>query len=114
MSHGLWSQTHLSLILDSDTYLLSEPQANYLTSLSLVYKSIQSINMPNIYCITILGFPGDSGKESACQCRGCKRRMFDPLEEEMATHSSILAWKIPWTEEPVGLQSMGSQRVGPD
>ena len=36
----------------------------------------------------------------------------DPLEEEMATHSSILAWKIPWTEEPGGLQSMGWQRVG--
>ena len=36
----------------------------------------------------------------------------DPLEEEMAAYSSILAWKIPWTEEPGGLQSMGSQRVG--
>ena len=36
----------------------------------------------------------------------------DPLEEEMATHSSTLAWRIPWTEEPGGLQSMGSQRVG--
>ena len=36
----------------------------------------------------------------------------DPLEEEMATHSSIVAWKIPQTEEPGGLQSMGSQRVG--
>ena len=36
----------------------------------------------------------------------------DPLEEEMATHSSILVWKIPWTEEPGGLQSMGSQRAG--
>ena len=34
----------------------------------------------------------------------------DPLEEEMANHSSILAWEIPWTEEPGGLQSMGSQR----
>ena len=33
----------------------------------------------------------------------------EPLEKEMATHSSILAWRIPWTEEPVGLQSMGSQ-----
>ena len=33
----------------------------------------------------------------------------DPLEKEMATHSSVLAWKIPWTEEPGGLQSMGSQ-----
>ena len=38
----------------------------------------------------------------------------DPLEEEIATHSSILAWKIPWTEEPSGLQSMGLQRVGDD
>ena len=36
----------------------------------------------------------------------------DPLEKEMATPCSILAWKIPWTEEPGGLQSMGSQRVG--
>ena len=35
----------------------------------------------------------------------------DPLEEGMATHSSILAWRIPWTEGPGGLQSMGSQRV---
>ena len=36
----------------------------------------------------------------------------DPLEEEMATHSSILVWGIPWTEEPDGLQSMVSQRIG--
>ena len=38
----------------------------------------------------------------------------DPLQKEMATHSSILAWKIPWTKEPGGLQSMGLQRVGHD
>ena len=38
----------------------------------------------------------------------------DPLEEGMATHSSILAWRIPWTEEPGGLQSMRLQRVGHD
>ena len=38
----------------------------------------------------------------------------DPLEKEMAPHSNILAWKIPWTEEPGGLQSMGWQRVGHD
>ena len=35
----------------------------------------------------------------------------DPLEKEMATHSSILAWEIPWTEEPTGLQPMGSQEL---
>ena len=50
------------------------------------------------------------GKESACQCRretrvGCLGQE-DPLEEEMAAHSSILVWEIPWTEEPGGLQSM--------
>ena len=55
------------------------------------------------------------GKESACQGR---RRRFDPwvgrdpLEEEITAHSSILAWRIPWTGEPGGLQCMGSQRVG--
>ena len=38
----------------------------------------------------------------------------DPLEKEMATHSSILAWRVPWKEEPGRLQSMGSQRVGHD
>ena len=38
----------------------------------------------------------------------------DPLEKEMATHSNILAWRIQWTEEPGGLQSMGLQRVGRD
>ena len=38
----------------------------------------------------------------------------DPLEKGIATHSIILAWRIPWTEEPGGLQSMGSQRVGHD
>ena len=38
----------------------------------------------------------------------------DPMEEAMATHSNILAWRIPWTEEPCGLQSMGSLTVGHD
>ena len=38
----------------------------------------------------------------------------DPLEKEMATHSSILAWRIPCTEEPGGIQSVGAQRVGHD
>ena len=64
-----------------------------------------------------MGFPGGaSGKESPYQCRRFKRCRFDlgqpdPLEKEMATHSSILAWKIPQAEEPGRLQSMGPQRV---
>ena len=55
------------------------------------------------------------GKESTCQCRRQETQFWeDPLEEEMATLSSILAWKIPWIEEPGGLQTMGLQRAGLD
>ena len=57
-----------------------------------------------------------SGKESAYDAgdAGSIPGREDPLEEEMVTHSSILAWGIPWTEEPGGLQSTGSRRVGHD
>ena len=60
------------------------------------------------------GFPGATGgKEPACQRRRCKGLGFNHwVRKIMATHSSILAWRIPWTEEPGGLQSMGSHRVG--
>ena len=59
---------------------------------------------------------GSDGEESACSAGdlGSIPGWEDPLEKEMATHSSILAWKIPSTEEPGGLQSMGSLRVGHD
>ena len=67
------------------------------------------------------GFPGGtSGKEPRCQCRGHKRHEFNPwvgkipLEKEMATHSTISAWEILWTEEHGGLQSKWSQRVRHD
>ena len=65
----------------------------------------------------LFDFPGGSdGKESAYKAGdpGSILGWEGPLEMEMATHSSILAWKIPWTEEPGRLQSMGSQRVGHD
>ena len=55
---------------------------------------------------------GSAGKESTCNAGHLGWE--NPLEKEMATHSSTLAWKIPWTEEPGRLQSMGSQRVGHD
>ena len=63
------------------------------------------------------GFPGGSdGKKSACIAGdlGLILGREVPLEKGMATHSIILAWRIPWTKEPGGLQSMGSQRVGHD
>ena len=67
-----------------------------------------------------MGFPGVArGKETACQCRRPKRHAVqfrslgwkDPLEEGMAIHSTTLARRIPWTEEPGGLRSLGLQRV---
>ena len=64
-----------------------------------------------------MGFPGGSlGKASATMWETGVRSLGqeDALEKEMATHSSTLAWKIPWTEMPVRLQSVGSQRVGHD
>ena len=67
----------------------------------------------------VLCFPGGaSGKEPACQCMRHKRHGLDPwvekipLEEGMATHSSIFAWRIPWKEEPGGLWPIALQRVG--
>ena len=77
-----------------------------------VVSQFEKIYAPNFY----LGFLGGaSGKEPACQCRRHKRHRFnplvDPLEEGIATHSSTLAWRIPWTEEPGRLWSIGVQRV---
>ena len=67
------------------------------------------------------GFPDGAGvKEPTCQCRRRKETWVqsldweDPLEEGMATHPSILAWRIPRMGEPRGLPSMGSHRVGHD
>ena len=74
--------------------------------------------MPTKVCLVkVLGFPRSSdGKTSACNAGdlGSIPHREDPLEKEMATHSSTVAWKIPWMEEPGRPQSMGSQRVKHD
>ena len=67
---------------------------------SLTYASLVAQSVKNLPAV----------RETRVQPLGWE----DPLEKEMATHSSILAWKISWTQEPGGLQSMGSQRVGHD
>ena len=92
------------------------------TSLNVVLRSaLGSVLLPasprhgqgHLYCAPILWIRLAwwlGGKESACQCRRLRFDPWvrkDPLEEEMATHSSILAWEIPWIEEPGGLQSRG-------
>ena len=64
-----------------------------------------------------MGFPGGSDdKESVCSAGdlGSIPGLGRSLEKDMDTHSSILSWRIPWTEEPEGLQSMGLQRVRHD
>ena len=80
---------------------------------------LAQIRRESVYCSSSLGFPGGaSGKEPACQCTRYNETWVqylgreDPLEEGMAIHSSILAWRSPWTEEPRWLQSTGSHRVG--
>ena len=98
---GLWMSFGLGLNLD--------PSLPLLRALSLHFPVCKNGNFN-----ALAGFPRwCSGKESTCQCRKHKRYRFDPwvgkipLEEEIATHSSILAWRIPWTEKPGRLHSMG-------
>ena len=63
------------------------------------------------YLLELMSFPGGSENPPAMkEMRFWSMGQEDPLEKEMATHSSVLAWDIPWTEEPDGLQSMGSQK----
>ena len=69
-------------------------------------------NISESYSASV-GFPGASGVKNPPAMRETRVQSLggeDPLEEEMATHSSILAWRTPWTEEPGGLQSMESQK----
>ena len=66
-----------------------------------------------MYFCNKMGFPSGSAVKNPSAIAGDAGWLLsqeDKLKEEMATHSSILAWEIPWTEEPGGLQSMGSQR----
>ena len=75
-----------------------------------------------VWCVLgvphVVGFPGDAVVKNPSAMQETQEmwvqflRWEDPLEKEMATHFSILAWRILWTEEPGGLQSMRSQRIG--
>ena len=95
----------LSAVLPSSTLLRKEQGSTFLSHVSACYLSSGTLLSRCFGC-------GSDGKESACNVGDLGWE--DPLEKGMATHSGILAWRIPWTEEPGGLQSMGSQRVGHD
>ena len=83
-------------------------------------KSIKQLTKFQYFLSSYLGFPGGiRNRESICQFRRHETWVQslgqeDPLEEEVVTHSSTLAWRIPRTEESGKLQSIGSQRVGHD
>ena len=77
-------------------------------------QDLSPSSFDSTYC-DCLGFPDDTVVKNtpvSAGDTGLTPHHKDPLEEEMATHSSILAWKIPWTEDPGRLQSVGSQTVG--
>ena len=109
-SHSV--QRNLAVILNTLTFLTSSMQAFNRFPRNVLCHSLS---------VTIgLHIPGSSGCSYTCQCRRSRRCRVqflcqeDSLEEEMATHSSILAWKNPWSEEPGRLQSMGLQGVEHD
>ena len=85
----------------------------YIFEVKIMQYSWSSLIMVVTLCV---GFPGGvSGKEPTCQFSRYEIQGWeDPLEDCIATHSSILAWRIPWTVEPGKLQSTVSQRVGHD
>ena len=86
-------------------------------SVSSYYLHMERQGEGGINTASRFRFPGGSGsQESACnvETQVWPLGQEDPLKKEMATHSSVLAWRIPWTEEPGGLQSKRSQRAGHD
>ena len=90
----------------------SHYQATHLTSsFQLLYSSYTSLTQASQVALEVKNPPANSGgTEMQVQSLGQE----DPLKGGMATHSSILVWRVPWTEEPGGLQSTDQQRVGHD
>ena len=122
MAHSvLFKMTHLEMSLEN-----MERLACILECFILLFTINKNITQVSILLLllflsnNIRDCPGDSvvrnspGNVGDARDLGWIPGLEDPLEKKMATHSSILAWKIPWTEEPGGLQSMGLQRVGDD
>ena len=101
-----WSQTPIH------THISTYSQHSH------TYRCMHTFKVSIKVCSLTRGFPsGSAGEESSCNAgdtgdAGSIPGLEDPLEEEMATHSNILAWKISWTKEPGRLWSMGLQRVG--
>jgi len=124
-----FAQTHVRWV--SDTIQPSHPLSLQMTIMSIWalkwYTKVHGLNFEPGFLnskLIIFDFPGGSDGKVSVYNAGDPLVLLpnlvqslgweDPLEKEMAIHSSTIAWKIPWTEEPGRLQSMGSQRVGHD
>ena len=109
---------HIVLYLvDMDSEGFSELQVFSYGIVVLAMTFLRTLFLTFCFILEYIGLPcSANGKESACSAGDRVRSLGweDPLEKVMAIHSSILAWRIPWTEKPGGLQSVGSQRVGHD
>ena len=104
LSHHSWGDLVPSCIVQNE----DAPNVLYIANKRYhLFNILFQINMTFLVVKNLSASAGDAGLIPALGQE-------DPLEEEMATHSSILAWRIVWTEEPGRLQSMGSQRVGRD
>ena len=117
----LFKMTHLEMSFENMEHLAFILECFIL--LFTINKNITQISILLLLLFlsnNIRDFPGDSVVRNSPANAGDARDLGwipgleDPLEKEMATYSSILAWKIAWTEEPGGLQSMGLQRVRDD
>ena len=91
----------MSLKVQSHLPVLELNERKHLVTVTSVPKCTEGLFAPSVLSLALL--LSNTGGLDPCQG--------DPLEEEMATHSRILSWEIPWTEEPGGLQSMGLQRM---
>ena len=110
---GFWFFVHRPLYTGASVSIGLHPRSQTAES-----KHTSILNFNRCYPIAcfprgtvVKNLPANTGDTKDA---GSSLGMEDVLEQEMATHSHILAWKIPWTEEPGGLQSIGSQRVGHD
>ena len=110
MDRGAWWATIHGVVKSwtwlSDFHTLIVIILHYMIILLSNYNLTYSHNQASLVAQTVKHLPAMQETRVQSLVRE------DPLEKEMATHSSILAWQTPWTEEPDGLQSMGSQRAG--
>ena len=108
-----WKTLHYQQVSLNQTPFILFPLF-WVMKCSLFSSRISFLLHPTLSCANCAGFRGQSLKRLPAMWETWVRSLGwqDPLQKEMAAHSSILAWRIPWMEEPGGIQSTGSQRVG--